>query len=74
MAYAHKVRVIFVIGRRHVVLPWGGHGGAGPTRQLAELWVLLAELRSSCWVGGAEYPQGGELRRRFVECPSAYEL
>jgi hypothetical protein len=28
----------------------------GPTRQLAELRVLLAELRSSCWVGGAGYP------------------
>jgi hypothetical protein len=52
VVYAHKVRVIFAIGRRHVVLPWGGHGGACPTRQLSELWVLLAELRNNCWVGG----------------------
>jgi hypothetical protein len=36
--------------------------------------VLLAELRDNCWVGGTEYTKGGELRRRFVECPSAYEL
>jgi hypothetical protein len=59
MVYAHKVWVIFAIGRRHVVLPWGGHGGTCPTRQLSEVRVLLAELRHSCWVGGAEYPPGG---------------
>jgi hypothetical protein len=76
LVYAHKVRVISAIGRRHVVLPWGGHMEvpAAPTRQLTELWVLLAELRNNCWVGGAEHPQGGELHRRFVECPSAYAL
>ena len=57
MVYAHKVRVIFAIGCRHVVLPWGGHGGTSPPWQLAKLRVLLAELRHHCGVGGAEYPQ-----------------
>jgi hypothetical protein len=54
MVYAHKVRVIFAIGRRHVVLPWGGHGGTCPTRQLSELRVLLAARRSCATAAGSE--------------------